>query len=95
MKILNSAQGGIAVRKGQTVVISDNAGGGENKAVVTAVDTANSTFSVAYYEAAGQVAALGAATTVFIYGSEFEKVKEEWKVPYNQMTTSLKTTQSS
>ena len=70
-----SAQGGIAVRKGQTVVISDNAGGGENKAVVTAVDTANSTFSVAYYEAAGQVAALGAATTVFIYGSEFEKGK--------------------
>ena len=68
-----SAQGGIAVRIGQTVVISDNAGGGENKAVVTAVDLVNSTFDVAYYEAAGQIAALGAATTVFIYGSEFEK----------------------
>jgi hypothetical protein len=68
-----SAQGGIAVRVGQTVVISDNAGGGENKAVVTAVDLANSTFDVAYYEAAGQIAGAGAATTVFIYGSEFEK----------------------
>ena len=70
---LNPGTGSIAVRVGQTVVISDNAGAGENKAIVTAVDTANSTFNVAYYEAAGQVGAAGLTRTVFIYGSEFQK----------------------
>ena len=65
--------GSIAIRVGQTVVISDNAGGGENKAMVTAVDTANGTFDVAYYEAAGQVGAATLTRTVFIYGSEFQK----------------------
>ena len=70
---LNPGTGSIAVRVGQTVVISDNAGAGENKAIVTAVDTANSTFNVAYYEAGGQVGAAGLTRTVFIYGSEFQK----------------------
>ena len=65
--------GSIAIRVGQTVVISDNAGSGENKAIVTAVNTAAKTFDVAYYEAAGQVGASGLTRTVFIYGSEFKK----------------------
>ena len=70
---LDPGTGAIAVRGGQTVVISDNEGTGENKAIVTAVSTANGTFDVAYYEAAGQVGAAGLTRTVFIYGSEFQK----------------------
>ena len=70
---LDPGTGSIAIRVGQTVVISDNAGAGENKAIVTAVDTANGTFDVAYYEAGGQVGAAGLTRTVFIYGSEFQK----------------------
>jgi hypothetical protein len=65
--------GSIAIRVGQTVVISDNAGSGMNKGIVTAVDTAAGTFDVAYYEAAGQVGGVGLTRTVFIYGSEFKK----------------------
>ena len=65
--------GAIAIRVGQTVVISDNAGGGENKAIVTAVDTSAGTFDVAYYEGGGQVGAASLTRTVFIYGSEFQK----------------------
>ena len=65
--------GAIAIRVGQTVVISDNAGAGENKAMVTAVDTTAGTFDVAYYEGGGQVGAATLTRTVFIYGSEFQK----------------------
>ena len=65
--------GSIAIRVGQTVVISDNAGSGMNKGIVTAVDTAAGTFDVAYYEAGGQVGGAGLTRTVFIYGSEFKK----------------------
>ena len=65
--------GSIAIRVGQTVVISDNAGAGLNKGIVTAVNTVAATFDVAYYEAAGQVGAAGLTRTVFIYGSEFKK----------------------
>ena len=65
--------GSIAVRIGQTVMISDNAGTGSNKGIVTAVDTAAGTFEVAYYEAGGQVPAAGQTLSVFIYGSEFKK----------------------
>ncbi len=65
--------GSIAIRVGQTVVISDNAGSGMNKGIVTAVNTAAGTFDVAYYEAAGQVGGTGLTRTVFIYGSEFKK----------------------
>ena len=70
---LSPGTGSIAIRVGQTVVISDNAGAGENKAIVTAVDTTAGTFAVAYYEAAGQVGGTGLTRTVFIYGSEFQK----------------------
>ena len=65
--------GSIAIRVGQTVVISDNAGSGLNKGIVTAVNTGAGTFDVAYYEAAGQVGGTGLTRTVFIYGSEFKK----------------------
>jgi len=66
----------IVVRVGQTVMISDNAGTGSNKAIVTAVDTAAGTFDVAYYEVGGQVPAAGQTLSVFIYGSEFAKGTE-------------------
>ena len=68
------ANSGIAIRVGQTVHISDNAGGGAVKAIVTEVDYAASTFKVAFYPAAGiPVAGAGLEFTVFVYGSEFKK----------------------
>ena len=71
---VNATTGSIAIRKGQTVMITDNAGGTNNKAIVTAVNTAALTFTVAFYEAAGAaVAGAAAVFTVFIYGSEFKK----------------------
>ena len=54
----------IAIRVGQTLIF--------NKAIVTAVPSAT-TFTVAYYETAGQAFAVSTACTVFIYGSEFKK----------------------
>jgi hypothetical protein len=74
-----SAQGGIALREGQTVVVHQNGGTGENKGIVTSVDLTASpiTFTVAFYEAGGLVTSgtgVGNAdVTVFIYGSEFKK----------------------
>jgi len=76
---LNPGTGNIAIRVGQTVFITDNtaASGLTNKAVVTAV--VGDTFTVAYYEAAGQAMtgvadpAGAVACTVMIYGSEFAK----------------------
>jgi len=65
--------GSIAIRVGQTIVISDNAGSGLNKGIVTAVNTGAGTFDVAYYEAGGQVFGAADTCTVFIYGSEFRK----------------------
>jgi hypothetical protein len=65
--------GGIAIRKGQTVHISNNAGVDFNKGIVIDVDTVNGTFDVAYYEAAGQTFAAADTLSVFIYGSEFKK----------------------
>jgi len=66
--------GSIAIRVGQTIVLSDNAGGGLNKGIVTSVNTGAGTFDVAYYEAGGQIGGAGGFTyTVFIYGSEFKK----------------------
>jgi hypothetical protein len=62
----------IAIRVGQTVMIQNNASGVFNKGIVTAVPSAT-TFTVAYYEAAGQAFAVSTACTVFIYGSEFKK----------------------
>jgi hypothetical protein len=69
--------GSIAIRVGQTIVITQNSGAGQNKAVVTAVNVATATISVAFYEGAGLVAggtgAGNADVTIFIYGSEFRK----------------------
>jgi len=66
--------GSIAIRVGQTIVLSDNAGGGLNKGIVTSVNTGAGTFDVAYYEAGGQIGGAGGFTyTVFICGSEFKK----------------------
>ena len=57
----------IAIRKGQTVMVSDNAGGGSVKGIVTAVNLANFTFDVAFYPLAGiPIAGAGAKFTVFI-----------------------------
>jgi hypothetical protein len=68
------ANSGIAIRVGQTVHVSDNAGAGAVKGIVIAVDYAASTFDVAFYPAAGiPVAGAGLEFTVFIYGSEFKK----------------------
>jgi len=61
----------IAIRVGQTVMVQNNGSGVFNKAIVTDVPSAT-TFTVAYYEAAGQ-SFDGSQCTVFIYGSEFKK----------------------
>jgi len=71
--VSDTVTAGIAIRKGQTVMISDNAGTGSNKGIVTSVDTSAGSFGVAYYEADGQVFAATATLTLFIYGSEFKK----------------------
>lgn len=72
---LNTAQ--IAIREGQTVLISFNDGSGINKAIVTGVNLVAGTFDVAYYEVGGQIGAGTGApnsdVTVFVYGSEFAK----------------------
>lgn len=62
----------IAIRVGQTVMISTNGTGVFNKAIVTAVPSAT-TFTVAFYEGTGQAFAAGEVCSVFIYGSEFKK----------------------
>lgn len=62
----------IAIRPNQTVMIQNNATGVYNKAIVKTVDSAT-TFTVAFYEAAGQSFAVSTQCTVFIYGSEFKK----------------------
>lgn len=61
-----------SLRVGQTVMIVPNNGAGSNKGIITALP-AGTTFTVAYYEAGGQVVGAGVASTVFIYGSEFKK----------------------
>ena len=73
--VLDPGTGGINIRVGQTVFISDSTAGSnlENKAVVTAVNYGAGTFTVAYYEAGGQTMALGVQCAVFVYGSEFNK----------------------
>ena len=73
------AQGAPALRVGQTVVINQNGGTGENKGIITAVAVGGNVlqFTVAFYESAGLVTAgTGVGNgdvTVFIYGSEFQK----------------------
>lgn len=72
-----AANNAIALRVGQTVMVVQNGGTGSNKGIITAVDTANDQFTVAFYEAGGLVTTgtgLGNAdVTVFVYGSEFKK----------------------
>ncbi len=66
----------IAIRVGQTVVVVNNDGSGEFKAIVIAVDLANGQFTVAFYDAAGYTGGTGlgnADASIFIYGSEFKK----------------------
>ncbi len=66
----------IAIRVGQTIVVSRNDNTGENKGIVTETDLANDQFTVAFYEAGGFTGGTGlgnADCTVFIYGSEFRK----------------------
>ena len=67
--------GDIALRVGQTVMLSDSSinSTNSNKAIITAVDTTNSTIDVAYYEAGGQTMAANVQCSLFIYGSEFQK----------------------
>jgi len=67
-----SADVSIAIRVGQTVMISGT--NGSNKAIVTEIPAGQSNkFTVAYYEAAGQAFGAGEVLSVFIYGSEFKK----------------------
>ena len=68
----------VAFRIGQTVMIQSNTTGVYNKAIVTDVTqtggaSSAGTFTVAYYEAAGQSFAVSTSCTAFIYGSEFRK----------------------
>ena len=67
--------GTIAIRVGQTIMLSDSSinSVNSNKAIVTAVNGAAGTIDVAYYEAAGQTMAAAVVSSLFIYGSEFQK----------------------
>jgi len=72
--------GTIAIRVGQTVVVSNNDGSGEFKGIVTAVGVAgglnDNQITVAFYNAQGYTGGTGAGNadaTIFIYGSEFKK----------------------
>jgi hypothetical protein len=66
-----TASNSIAIRVGQTVFLSDNAGTESAKAIVTAVDYTLKTVDLAFYAATG--APTGTTFSVFIYGSEFKK----------------------
>ena len=72
--------GTIAIRVGQTLVVTNNDGSGEFKGIVTAVGVAGglnaNQITVAFYNAAGFTGGTGAGNadaTIFIYGSEFKK----------------------
>jgi hypothetical protein len=69
--VLSPGSGAIAIRTGQTLMFTNNAGGQNFKAVVTSVDTVNGTFVAAFYDASVTFAA--ATFTCFVYGSEFKK----------------------
>ena len=70
---VNDANVIVNFRVNQTVFLSANAGSASDKAVITAVDTAANTFTVAYYAGPGQSIAINTASTAFVYGSEFTK----------------------
>jgi len=70
--------GTIALRVGQTIMVTGIAGAPtNNKALITGVGVAAgllaTQINVAYYEAGGQAAAVGVQTEIFVYGSEFAK----------------------
>ena len=73
---LGFVDGQIALREGQTIMISDNTAGSSlsNKAVITTVDYTAGTIGVRYYEAA-QVVPASTNCSIFVYGSEFQKGK--------------------
>jgi hypothetical protein len=73
-----AGNGGIAIRIGQTIMISDNTAGSNlsNKAVVTGVNYTTGVVTVSFYEAAGQAMAVNTTVTMWIYGSEFKKGTE-------------------
>ena len=73
--VLVPGTGGIAIRVGQTFMLSDSSIGStnSNKGIVTAVNYGAGTIDVAYYEAGGQTMAAGVQCSLFIYGSEFQK----------------------
>jgi len=73
--VLVPGSGSIAIRVGQTIMLSDSSinSTNSNKAIVTAVDTAAGTIDVAYYEAGGQTMGANVVCSLFIYGSEFQK----------------------
>tara|TARA_R110000751_G_scaffold134837_4_gene237456 strand:- start:35195 stop:36619 length:1425 start_codon:yes stop_codon:yes gene_type:complete len=64
--------GSIAIRVGQTVMFTNNAGGQSFKAVVTDVSTTLGTIDVAFYDATITILATQ-VFTCFVYGSEFKK----------------------
>jgi len=66
----------IAIRLGQTVMITDNATGLSNKGIVIVAPAGAGptyTITVAYYEQGGQTFAAAAVCSIWIYGSEFKK----------------------
>jgi hypothetical protein len=75
--INDALAGNMAIRDGQTILVSWNSGAGSNKAIVSACNYGAGTFQANYYELAGSAAATTGAgnadVTVFIYGSEFAK----------------------
>ncbi len=75
--INDTLTGQIAVRDGQTIMVSWNSGAGSNKAIVSNTDYAAGTFQANYYEVGGSAAATTGAgnfdVTIMIYGSEFGK----------------------
>lgn len=70
---VNDSNVTVNFRVNQTVFLSANSGSASDKAVITAVDSANDTFTVAYYAGGGQTIAASAVSTAFVYGSEFTK----------------------
>jgi hypothetical protein len=70
---VNDANVVVNFRVNQTVFLSANAGTASDKAVITAVNSAANTFTVAYYNGPGQTIAASTAATAFVYGSEFTK----------------------
>jgi hypothetical protein len=70
---VNDSNVTVNFRVNQTVFLSANAGSASDKAVITAVNSANDTFTVAYYAGGGQTIAASAVSTAFVYGSEFTK----------------------